>query len=87
MQAIRTKYHGPSNTRGSYMTADAESGTVKMSYNHSLSVSDNHAAVCQAYITKMGWDSYGVLLVVVTAIINFGLVPTIPTRLIYKHYA
>lgn len=38
MKAILTKYHGPTNTRGSRISAEADGwGKVFVSYDHSLS--------------------------------------------------
>lgn len=55
MQAIRTRYHGPSNTRGSRIIAKCEGGSVIMPYNHALNLDGNHAAAAQLLLQRMGW--------------------------------
>jgi hypothetical protein len=50
--AIRTRYHGPTNTRGLRLTAtDGENRTV-VNYDYSLGATGNHAAAAQAFLTK-----------------------------------
>jgi len=55
-QAITTKYHGPTNTRGARISARAEAGRIFVPYNHALNSSDNHAAAAMALAEKWGWD-------------------------------
>lgn len=55
MQAIVTKYHGSTNTRGSRISATAEAGRIMLSWDHALNGSDNHMAAAQALADKMGW--------------------------------
>lgn len=59
MQAIRTKYHGPTNTKCSRFSAKCEAGQVYVNYNHSLNLDDNHKAACMALVKKLGWDEDG----------------------------
>jgi hypothetical protein len=54
-QAIVTKYHGPTNSRGSRISATAEGGRVSMPYNSALSSERNHAVVAEALIRKRAW--------------------------------
>lgn len=54
-QAIVTKYHGPTNTRGSRISARAYAGRVSVPYEYALSVEENHAAACRAFAAKFGW--------------------------------
>jgi hypothetical protein len=54
-QAIVTKFHGPTNTRGSRISATAEAGRIILSWDHALNGSDNHMAAAQALADKMGW--------------------------------
>jgi hypothetical protein len=58
-QAIRTRYHGPSDVRGSRIVARAEAGSVTVGYDHSLNLSENHAAAARVLIAKFGWDGHG----------------------------
>jgi len=54
-QAIRTRFHGATETRGSRITARAEAGSVTVSYDYSLNGSENHARAAQALVDKFGW--------------------------------
>lgn len=54
-QAIITKYLGPTNTRGSRISAKAAAGRVSVPYDHALNIEGNHTAAAQALADKMGW--------------------------------
>ncbi len=54
-QAIVTKYHGPTNSRGSRISATAEAGRVYMSYRHDLDIPANHAEAARLFAAKFGW--------------------------------
>lgn len=54
-QAIVTKYHGPTNSRGSRVSATAEAGRVYVSYDDSLDTADAHAAAVKALCAKLDW--------------------------------
>lgn len=56
IQGIETRYLRPTNNRGSRIKATAWSGSVIVSFNYGLSVSDNHRAAAQALIDKFGWE-------------------------------
>lgn len=58
MQAIRTRYYGPTNTRGSRIVAKCEAGTYSMPYNHALNLEENHAACAAGFIAKLNWTRY-----------------------------
>ena len=56
MKAITTKYHGPTNTRGSRVVADDGDGNrVSLGYRCELNSTGNHAAACRALCEKQGW--------------------------------
>lgn len=55
-QAIVTKYHGPSNSRGSRVTAKAQAGSVTVSWDHALNSDANHAKAAEALAEKYGWS-------------------------------
>lgn len=55
MQAILTKYLGPTNVRGSRIKATARAGSVTASYDHALDADGNHKAAAAALCAKMGW--------------------------------
>jgi hypothetical protein len=56
MKAIITKYHGPTNTRGSRITASDEDGNrVTIPYPYDLSGEAVHRKAAEALCDKMGW--------------------------------
>lgn len=57
MQAIRTKYCGPTNTRGSRIQASCEAKTIYVPYNHALNSDANHRAACEALLRALGWTA------------------------------
>ena len=52
MQAIITKFHGPTNVRGSRYSATCERGRIIVSADHSLTSDENHLAACAALVAK-----------------------------------
>jgi len=57
-QAIQTKYHGPTNTKGSRISATSASGIkVFIGYPHELSGVDCHAKAAEALARKLGWTA------------------------------
>jgi hypothetical protein len=55
-QAIVTKYHGPTNTRGARISASTASGIrVSIPYPHELNTDDAHRAAADALCAKLGW--------------------------------
>jgi len=54
-QAIVTRYHGPTNVRGSRVKATAEAGSVTLSWDDALDSYANHAAAAMALANKFGW--------------------------------
>lgn len=55
MQAIETRYYGPTNFRGSRIRATCEAGTVTVSYDYALDLEENHDAAARALIRKLKW--------------------------------
>lgn len=56
MKAIRTKYHGPGNVRGSRVSATDEDGNrVSVPYNHAAARYGSHDAAALELCRKMGW--------------------------------
>ena len=56
MKAIVTKYHGPSNIKGSRYSATAEGGNrIIKSADDRVSSDDNHAHAAIALCNKMDW--------------------------------
>jgi hypothetical protein len=56
MQAIRTRYHGPTNSRGSRIIAKCDGGSIAMPYNHALNLDANHATAAQMLLDRMNWS-------------------------------
>jgi hypothetical protein len=48
MQAIITKYLGPTNTRGSRVKASCQRGSKIVPWDHELCPDENHEAACAA---------------------------------------
>lgn len=55
LQAIVTKYIGPSNVRGSRIKASAAVGSLTVSYSHALNAENNHRAAATALANKYEW--------------------------------
>ena len=55
MQAIVTKYIGPTNHRSSLVTATCQAGTLTVSWDHALGVDANHTAAARALAVYLGW--------------------------------
>jgi hypothetical protein len=55
-QSIATKYHGPTNTRGSRCKATSSSGlSLTVEWDDQLNSDDNHLAAAKALALKLGW--------------------------------
>lgn len=54
-QAIITKFHGPTNVRGSRIKATAAAGSVTVHYDHALNQQGNHDAAAKALALKLDW--------------------------------
>ncbi len=52
MQAIETKYIGPSNYRGSRIKATCERGSITISYDDALNSDEAHIAAADALVAK-----------------------------------
>jgi len=57
MQAIETRYCGPTDTKGSRIWASCEGGSLSVSYDHALDPEENHYAAVKALCDKLGWDA------------------------------
>lgn len=54
-QAIVTKYHGPTNYKGSRISARAEAGRIFRQWDYELSVEENHAQAALDLAESKGW--------------------------------
>lgn len=56
MNAIQTKYIGPTNYRGSRVKASTESGaTLTVGWNHGVTHDENHRLAAFALAKKLNW--------------------------------
>ena len=55
MQAIVTKYLGPTDVKGARIGARCDAGSITIEYPHELSGDDVHAAAAMALCRKLGW--------------------------------
>lgn len=56
MKAITTKYLGPTNTKGSRVTAyDGDGNKVVLGWRSEINSHENHRNACRALCEKMGW--------------------------------
>lgn len=56
MQAIRTKYLSPTNTRGARIKATCEAGSLTVPYRYDLDTSDMHRKAAFELMEKLGWN-------------------------------
>lgn len=52
MQAIKTKYHGPGNVRGSRVKASCERGSLLVEWEHGLNPDQNHRRAAKLLLDK-----------------------------------
>jgi hypothetical protein len=64
MQAIQTRYLGPTNTRGARIKAWAAAGSITISYPYELSGQACHRSAAEELVKKLDWihSNYGDLL-------------------------
>ena len=60
MQAITTKFLGPTNSRGPRVKASAERGSITVHWDHRFNVESNHALAAKALAEKFGWGGWWV---------------------------
>lgn len=56
MQAIETKYLGPTNFKGARIKAQCAAKALTIGYNHALNLEDNHINAAYALIKSLQWD-------------------------------
>lgn len=57
MRTIATKYHGPTNCKGSKISATASGAgkRVYVSYDHALDIDGNHKAAALKLMKELNW--------------------------------
>ena len=55
LQAITTRFLGPTNSRGSRFSATCRAGKITVPRDYSLNANDNHIAAANALREKLGW--------------------------------
>ena len=55
MQAIRTRYLGPTNTRPARMAAQNAHNRITLPYEDGLGTDANHKLAMEALVAKAGW--------------------------------
>ena len=56
MQAIETKFIGPTDHRGSRIKAVCEAGSLTLECDDALDMELNHRAAAEALSHRLGWD-------------------------------
>jgi hypothetical protein len=59
MQAIVTRYLGPTDYRGSRIKATCDAGSITIPYPHELSGEDVHRKAAEALVDRLGWNEAG----------------------------
>ena len=55
MQAIQTRYHGPTNHRGARMSSRTNGQTKWHAYEYAETAEQNHTRAAVAHAERMGW--------------------------------
>jgi len=56
LQAITTKYLGPTNHKGSRIKVKSYAKSITYSWDYSLDVGENHTAAANKFLKEMEWD-------------------------------
>jgi hypothetical protein len=56
MQAIITKFIGPTNIKGARIKASASAGSVTIPFPYELNLYERHEKAARALLDKLGWD-------------------------------
>lgn len=55
MQAITTRYIGPTDFRGSRVKASCQARVLILPWDHALGIEENHDAAARALVLALGW--------------------------------
>ena len=58
MQAIQTRFLGPTNVRGSRYKATAQAGSITLSADDRMNPEQNHHVAAAALVAKFGWNEH-----------------------------
>lgn len=63
MQAIQTKFLGPTNHRGARIKAVCDAGSITVAWDYQWGIEENHVRAAMALAAKLEWfvGDYGVL--------------------------
>ncbi len=61
MKSITTKYHGPTNSRGSRVSATDGDSRIALSWDSALDSDANHDAAAKALCLKLGWANQSLM--------------------------
>jgi hypothetical protein len=56
MQAIRTRYLGPTNRRDARISVSCEAARIIVPWDDRLDTEENHIAAREVLVRKLGWD-------------------------------
>jgi hypothetical protein len=56
--AITTRFHGPTNSRGSRITATSQAGRLTLPYDHRYNADENHTLAARALAKKLEWRGH-----------------------------
>ncbi len=58
MQAILTKFHGPTNTKGARISAQSAAKKIFRPYDYALDIEENHKCAAYALMTALHWQYF-----------------------------
>lgn len=58
VQAIQTKFLGPTNFRGSRVKAYCQAGNITLPWSHNLNSEENHKLAILELIKDLGWQDW-----------------------------
>lgn len=57
LQTIKTRYIGPTNTKGSRVKASAGCCSIVRPWDYGFNAADNHANVAEELANSLGWNN------------------------------
>ena len=56
-QAIRTRFHGPTNSKPARISARYAGGSIFVSFDHGLEITENHRKAAQKLADQLDWGT------------------------------